>query len=169
MATRKPIEAEDPAVSMAIASSLMTIHRGYRVAVDRAVSHIGVSLTLGMPLVMIGRCGGNVRPGILAERLGIASPSLVRTLDQLEAAGLIERNDDASDRRAKTVHLTRAGERAWERIEAALLALRTSLFDGVAREDADACLRVLRLLEERLGRTPPDVVDPPIRKAKRRP
>lgn len=166
MATRKLTEEDDPAVRIAIASSLMRLHRCYRAAVDQAVSHIGLSLALGMPLLAIGRAGGKVRPGVLADQLGIASPSLIRSLDQLQAAGLVERCDDAVDRRAKTVHLTRAGQAARRRIEDALEEFRGTLFAGVAARDAAACLRVLRHLEARLGRPAEPSEAPAQRKAR---
>jgi len=45
----------------------------------------------------------------LAQRLYIESPTLVRTLDRLEEAGLIERRRVPSDRRAFHIFLTQAG------------------------------------------------------------
>jgi len=101
---------------------------------------------------MIGRQGSGVRPGMLAEALAIEGASLVRQLDQLEAAGLVERRDHPTDRRAKTLRLTPAGHRARAKIEEALDRLRTELFAGVSDADVAACLRVFDALEPRLGR-----------------
>jgi MarR family transcriptional regulator for hemolysin len=92
---------------------------------------------------------------VLAEALGIEGPSLVRSLDQLVEAGYVERREDPADRRAKTLHLTPAGEAACEPIEAALSLMRAGLFEGVSDEDLAACLRVFAVLEERLGRGAP--------------
>ncbi len=137
---------------MAAATALPVLQRAYRAAADKAVAHVGMSQALAWPLVMIGRQGG-MRQGVLADRLGIEAPSLVRSLDQLVEAGFVERREDAADRRAKTLHLTDAGAAACAQIETALLALRATLYDGVADADVAACLRVFAVLERRLGAT----------------
>src|SRR6195952_1984774 len=102
---------------MTFGSALPVISRAYKAAADKAVGHIGLSQAMAWPLVMIGRQGNGVRPGVLADVLAIEGASLVRQLDQLVDAGLVERREDAVDRRAKTLHLTSAGTRARARIE----------------------------------------------------
>ncbi|SFE95142.1 MarR family winged helix-turn-helix transcriptional regulator [Paracidovorax wautersii] len=139
------------AALMAVGSAIPVLQRAYRAAGDKAVAHTGVSQALAWPLVMIGRQGEGVRQGVLAEWLGIEAPSLVRSLDQLVDAGFIKRREDAMDRRAKTLHLTAAGASACAEIETALQALRTEVYEGVPDEDIAACLRVFRVLEQRLG------------------
>ena len=139
---------------MNFGATLQVLSRAYKSAADKAVGHIGLSQAMAWPLVMIGRQGNGVRPGVLADVLAIEGASLVRQLDQLVEAGLVERREDTVDRRAKTLHLTPAGTRARARIEASLDAMRTELFDGVADEDVEACLRVFGALDARLGRSP---------------
>lgn len=136
---------------MRLGTSLAVLQRGYRAAADKAVAHVGVSQTLAYPIVMLGRMNGEVRQGVLAEALGIEGPSLVRSVDQLVEAGLVERREDPADRRAKTLHLTDAGKATCAPIEAALTLMRVSLFDGVNDADVAACLRVFAVLEERMG------------------
>lgn len=140
---------------MATTMLLSVLQRAYKSTADKAVAHHGVSATMAWPLVMIGRQGDGVRQVQLAELLGIEAASLVRSLDQLVAAGLAERREDPADRRAKTLHLTPAGEAACQPIEAALRGMRATLFEGVADEDIAACLRVFAVLGERLGRAAP--------------
>ena len=136
---------------MATTMLLSVLQRAYKSTADKAVAHLGVSATMAWPLVMIGRQGDGVRQIQLAELLGIEAASLVRSLDQLVAAGLAERREDAADRRAKTLHLTPAGAAAGAQIEAALRELRAGLFEGVPDADLAACLRVFATLEQRLG------------------
>ena len=138
---------------MAVVVALPVLQRAYRAAADKAVAHLGMSHALAWPLVTVGRQGSGMRQGVLAERLGIEAPSLVRSLDQLVEAGFVERREDAVDRRAKTLHLTDAGAAACAQIETALSALRATLFEGVADADVTACLRVFAVLEQRLGAT----------------
>jgi len=137
---------------MSFGTALPILQRSYRAAADKAVGHVGISQAAAWPLVMIGRLGNGVRPGVLADMLAIEGPSLVRQLDQLVEAGLVERREDTIDRRAKTLHLTPAGNRARTKIEAALDAMRDEVFEGVRSADLDACLRVFGLLEQRLER-----------------
>lgn len=136
---------------MTIGFSMPVIQRAYRAAADRAVAPIGVSQALAWPLVLIERLGDGVRQGVLAERLGIEAPSLVRSLDQLVDGGFIERREDPLDRRARTLHVTPAGAQACARIETMLQSLRAELYEGVPDEDIAACLRVFGVLEQRLG------------------
>ena len=138
---------------MAFGASLQVMARAYKAAADKAVGHIGLSQAMAWPLVMIGRLGNGIRPGVLADVLAIEGASLVRQLDQLVDAGLVERREDTVDRRAKTLHLTPAGTRAGARIEVSLSAMREEMFEGIADADLDACLRVFMALDARLGRS----------------
>ncbi len=138
------------AARMAVVSALPVLQRAYRAAADKVVAPAGLSLALALPLVTVGRMGSGVRPGTLADALAIEAASLVRPLEQLLEAALLERREDAGDRRAKTLHLTAAGQATIEKLETVLLGLRNSVFDGIPDEDIAACLRVFATLESRL-------------------
>src|SRR5471030_1768306 len=115
MSKTAPAEVRDHARVQArqnFGASLQVLSRAYKAAADKAVGHMGLSQAMAWPLVMIGRQGNGVRPGVLADVLAIEGASLVRQLDQLAEAGLVERREDTIDRRAKTLHLTPAGTRA---------------------------------------------------------
>jgi len=137
---------------MAMTANLMVLSRAYRGAADKALADFGMSQATAWPVILTGRLGDGVRQGVLAEALGVEGPSLVRVLDQLVAAGMIERREDAQDRRAKTIHLTDAGQVLRERIEGVLIQLRRQLFDGVSEADLEVCLRVFDTLKTALGR-----------------
>lgn len=151
-ATSTSPSARRDASLLAISTTLASLQRSYRAAVDKAVAHLGLSQALALPLVVIGRHGDGLRPGMLAVLLGIEGPSLVRSLAQLTRSNLVEYRKDLVDGRAKTLSLTPAGVVARERIEAVLLEMRRGLYDGIADDDLSACLRVFATLEQRLGR-----------------
>jgi MarR family transcriptional regulator for hemolysin len=130
------------------ASLLAKMARLYRREIDFALEAYGLSDATALPVMYIGRLGDGVRQGALAEELGIEGPSLVRLIDLLTAAGLVERREDPSDRRAKTLHLTATGDALRQKIEAVLTELRARLFAKVPPEDAQACLRVFELMSE---------------------
>jgi MarR family transcriptional regulator for hemolysin len=154
---------------MQVGVGLGTLQRAYRAAADRAVAHVGLSHALAWPLISIGRLGGGVRPGVVAESLGIESASIVRSIEQLVEAGLAERQADPADGRAKTLHLTDAGHEAWEQIEDALDALRSEAFAGISDADLAACLRVFDALGQKLGAQVPLLPAKPSKRKARTP
>jgi MarR family transcriptional regulator for hemolysin len=129
----------------AFLTSLGPIRQSLRRINGRALAPLGVSTAQAYPLVLIAQNDG-IRQGELAERLDIEGPTLVRMLDQLGALGLVDRRPDPGDQRAKTLHLTPAGEELAKRVEPVLDATRARLLAGVADEELDVCLRVFSAL-----------------------
>lgn len=129
-----------------LTSMLLHAGRQWRRISGDALGGYGVSQAAASPLLMIGRLGGGVRQVALAEHVGIESASLVRLLDQLCAASLVRREEDAGDRRAKTLHLTDAGTDLVARIEARLDALRGQVLRDVSEADLEAGLRVFEAI-----------------------
>lgn len=137
---------------MATTANLMVLSRAYRGAADKALADYSLSQATAWPVILTGRLGDGVRQGALAEALGVEGPSLVRVLDQLVAARLMERREDPHDRRAKTLHLTDAGHALCKQVEDVLVAFRRRLFEHVGAADLQACLRVFDTLKTALGR-----------------
>ncbi len=57
-----------------------------------------------------------VRPGALAERAGISKQAMNQLLRSLEALGYLARSDAPDEGRARIVHLTARGHRAFAKI-----------------------------------------------------
>jgi MarR family transcriptional regulator for hemolysin len=131
-------------------AKLLRIARIYRREVNRHLADHGLSDARALPVLQIAHAGGGMRQGVLAEELGIEGPSLVRLLDQICAAGLVERRDDPSDRRAKTLHVTRSGRELATVLESLLHALREDLMGKVNDNDLAATLRVFAAFEAAL-------------------
>ncbi|MBC9879120.1 MarR family transcriptional regulator [Bradyrhizobium sp. INPA01-394B] len=119
---------------------------------DQALSDHGLSYATAIPLLVLSRQGENLRQGVLADELGIEGPSLVRLIDLLEAEGLVERRDDPTDRRAKTLHLTKAGEAKVEETNRVLRRVRASLLKDIAPEELAITFGTLQRIEQRVGR-----------------
>jgi MarR family transcriptional regulator, transcriptional regulator for hemolysin len=83
----------------------------------------------------------------LARALGIESPTLTRHLDNLEQNGLVVRRQSEVDRRAVRVELTEAGEEAYQRMRAAVVAFNRRLQAGIGPDE----LQQLDDLLDRLG------------------
>jgi MarR family transcriptional regulator, transcriptional regulator for hemolysin len=133
------------ALRLAVSSTLVTAARQWRRASHGLLAAYNVSEACAAPLLIAGRLGASVRQGTLAEHVGIEGPSLVRLLDQLCAAGLMRRDEDPDDRRAKTISLTDEGRSITATIEKELTGLRAEVLEGVSRADLEATLRVLNL------------------------
>lgn len=119
---------------------------------DQALSDHGLSYATAIPLLVLSRQGENVRQGVLADELGIEGPSLVRLIDLLQAEGLVERREDPTDRRAKTLHLTKAGEAKVEQINRVLRRVRASLLKDIGPEELAATFATLQRIEQRASR-----------------
>jgi DNA-binding MarR family transcriptional regulator len=63
----------------------------------------------------------------LARLVGLDKTTMVVTVDALEAAGLAERRPSSSDRRARVVAVTKAGERKVREAEAVLERVRNDV------------------------------------------
>lgn len=127
--------------------TLLQAGRVWRRAADEVVTAYGLTEATALPLLLIGRLGGDLRQTTLADALGVEGPSLVRLLDQLGEAGLVTRREDPTDRRAKILHLTEAGRARAAAIEARFDALREAVFSDVGDDDLRAALTVLRALQ----------------------
>jgi MarR family transcriptional regulator for hemolysin len=140
---------------MALTMTLTHVARSYKAAADKMAANFGLSHATAWPIVMIGRLGDGVRPGTVADALGLEPPSLVRVIDQLVDAGLVERQDDPSDRRARTLHLSPKGRTCADGLEAALIPFRRQLFGNLDPADIAACARVLAGLDATLANASP--------------
>ncbi len=131
--------------------ALQLVARVWRTKNDAALAELRLSATLAYPIMAIHRLGGGVRQSVLADALGIEGPSLVRSLDTLGSMDLLERRSDPSDRRAKALHLTPAGERLAKRIETIVAQTRKELLATIAPTDLAAATRVLQSIAKVAG------------------
>jgi len=138
-----------PALSPAqtVTALLAPLGRAYRRHVDRAFLSLGVSHTLALPVMLLGRLEDGVRQGALVDALGIEPPSLVPLLNQLERSGLVERRPDAVDKRAKTLHLTDAGRDLAARAEVVANDVRSAILSDIPADDIEVAARVLNRLQ----------------------
>lgn len=136
---------------LAYTHTLLLAGRQWRRLADAATNAHGISEAKALPLVLIGRMEGEPRQNALAGAVGIEGPSLVRILDQLETAGLVVRKEDATDRRAKVLNLTPAGQAVVAKIEADLERLRDAAFAKVSAADLEASIRVFQAMQDHLS------------------
>lgn len=127
----------------ALMTRLSPLARRVQRVADEALAEMGVSHSAGWALIWLGRLQSDAKQRDLARVLDITEASLVRTLDQLEGAGLVSRRSDPEDRRTNRLALTQEGARLTARIDARLSALRADLLENIGSADLETAIRVL--------------------------
>jgi MarR family transcriptional regulator for hemolysin len=133
------------ALAHELATQLSPVSRAWLQLADRILGSLAISNSAGWALVHLqrldsGDAGKGARQGDLARAIGITEASLVRTVQQLERAGLVERQPDEDDRRANRLHLTAEGSALARKADERLIDLRIELLEGVS--DADLAVAV---------------------------
>jgi MarR family transcriptional regulator for hemolysin len=118
-------------------------YRQWRRAADRQLEPFSLTEATWLPLLRIARAPSPPRQKDLAASLFVDSSAVVRLLDNLEAAGLIQRREGESDRRAKTIHLTPRGRAIADRVESVARRVRRDALAGLSDRDIDTTMRVL--------------------------
>jgi MarR family transcriptional regulator, transcriptional regulator for hemolysin len=126
-----------------VSSALILAARRWRRTNAVVLLEFNISEACAAALLAANRPDAGMRQVALAERVGIESASLVRLLDQLCDAGLVRRDSDPEDRRAKIVSLTDRGRTAAEEMEQRLIALHLRMLGDVTASDLQTTLRVL--------------------------
>lgn len=86
----------------------------------------------------------------LADRIDIGKVALGSLVDKLEAAGMVEREADDSDRRAKRVRLTRKGRRTLDALRELGAGANERVLAGLSERDIATTTRVLRHMKQNL-------------------
>jgi MarR family transcriptional regulator, transcriptional regulator for hemolysin len=125
---------------------LSHLTRRWRQVLDMEVQSSGLTDATWRPLLHLHLLGDGIRQKDLAASVGIEGPSLVRLLDTLIAKGLIQRSEDATDRRAKLLCLTPVGLLVVARIHETVMALESELLSPFSdSETAQMAEFILRL------------------------
>lgn len=124
--------------------------RRWRRAIDARLAAAGLSDATWVPLIHLQESGGGLTQKDLAARVGIEGSSLVRLLDILSRNGLIERRVDASDGRARLVHLTDLGLQRITEIRQELARAEEEMLVDLSDEEISAMLSSLEKIDQRL-------------------
>ena len=80
--------------------------------VERRLADIGLSLAKLAALRVLSEAGESLPLTQLADRLSCVKSNITQLVDRLEADGLVSRQADPNDRRARLATLTAAGRKA---------------------------------------------------------
>jgi len=121
-------------------------HRMFR-AVSDEMNGCGLSLARTKVLRRL-HDQGPTRQNVLAADLGLAPHTITDIVDGLERAGMAGRRPDPTDRRAKLVTITDAGEAGLGVANATRERLLTQVFGALSEADRATLLRLLDGLDE---------------------
>lgn len=127
------------------------IARQWRRAMDLRLQPFALTEATWAPLLRIARAPAAMRQKDVAAALQLDSSSVVRVLRNLEAAGLIERGEDANDARAKAILLTAAGHDVIRRAERVSEELERELLAELDPAEIEIARRLLARISERLA------------------
>ena len=122
---------------------LSRAYRQWRRAADLRLQPFDLTEATWLPLVYIARASTPPRQKDLAASMFVDNSSVVRLLDNLEKAGLIQRKEGETDRRAKIILLTPRGQAIAEKVESVARRVRTDALAGLSEKDIETTIRVL--------------------------
>jgi MarR family transcriptional regulator for hemolysin len=118
-------------------------YRQWRRAADLRLQSCNLTEATWLPLLRIARSPAPPRQKDLAAAMFVDGSAVVRLLDNLEEAGLIQRKEGETDRRAKTIHLTARGRAIADKAETAARRVRQDALAGLTEKDIETTIRVL--------------------------
>jgi MarR family transcriptional regulator for hemolysin len=136
------MSSRTPTGRAAFGALLSRAYRQWRRSADLRLQPYDLTEATWLPLVRISRSPTPPRQKDLAAALFVDNSSVVRLLDNLEAAGLVERRE-GEDRRAKIIVLTPRGRAIADKVEIIARKVRTDALAGVSDKDIETTIRVL--------------------------
>jgi DNA-binding MarR family transcriptional regulator len=125
------------------------IHVLRRVAREDAASGLGGPALSALSVVVFG---GPITVGRLAEAERVRPPTMTRTVQGLEAAGLVRRDPDATDGRMVRISATARGVEVLQAARARRVAALASSFSSLGERDLRTLERAAGLLEHAVSR-----------------
>lgn len=130
--------------------TISEVSKDWRQLIDQRLMTLGVSNARWMVLWTLDNLGEPVPQKVLAEKIGIEGPTLVRMLDRLENDGLVRRKASKKDRRVKHVELCENNDALLDSMVEVAINIQRDLIKDIPEEDLIVCHRVLLTIKERL-------------------
>jgi MarR family transcriptional regulator, organic hydroperoxide resistance regulator len=129
---------------------LLQALRAHRRLAEAAFSEIGLYPGQEMLLFQLWQEEG-VTQSQLVEKLCVEPPTVTKTLQRLEKAGIIERKQDAEDARVSRVYLTPKGEALKEQVQQIWRDLEARTTKNLSEVEQAFILRLLEQITKNLG------------------
>ena len=132
-----------PPVTEFAGQLLFRLWRATHTRTADALASVGLTPPLFALLNVVGAREGAIQQE-LGSALGIDRSTMVSLIDQLESAGLANRQPSATDRRAREVAITPKGRRLLQRARGLILQVEDDVLAGLSAEGRDELLTLLR-------------------------
>jgi len=113
---------------------------------NRMLAATGQSRSRWQTLFVLSVATPPVTTSLLSNRLAIQWPPLIRTLNALEADGLIRRTENPNDKRSRHIEITAAGLAVVEQVQPVLSEIRSSVFAKLSEQEMQLATRVLEMV-----------------------
>ncbi len=143
---RAEVDPDRERASEALRDFYLRSHR----LIDRIMTAQGASFARSRVLMYIAR-RGPLRSIDLASSFGYAPRTVTEAIDGLERDGLVRRDPDPDDRRAKRISLTPAGEAAAVSAEASRVRYIENVFGALSPGECADLVELVSKLNERLS------------------
>ncbi len=128
---------------------LLQIHRAHRNRAEAAFNELGLHTGQEWVLFELWKQEGITQSELVA-RLGVEPPTVTKTLDRLEKAGLVQRRPDSEDARVSRVYLTPRGRALKDPVEKIWRDLETRSMQGLSEVEKALMLRLLDQIYENI-------------------
>jgi MarR family transcriptional regulator for hemolysin len=147
------MSAKERSLRLSFGALIAQTARQWRRAVDRQLQPFGLTEATWLPLLHVARASSPMRQKDLAASLSLDSSSVVRLIDALQAAGLVERREEGDDRRAKAIVLTTLGQTTVTKVERSARRVAQTALGDLSDEQLLAAQDVLERVAEALSPT----------------
>ena len=127
------------------------VSRLRRTVVDKALRPLGITRSQWWVLSNLSRTGGDgIMQTELARIMDVGKVTLGGLIDRLESAGLVKRQADPEDRRAKRVVMTPKGTKLLVDVQAVVLDVNDRVMAGIPKSDLARTEAVLSRMKQQL-------------------
>jgi MarR family transcriptional regulator for hemolysin len=121
----------------------------WRNASDEAMKQHGVRVGQNLLLQVLWDTDG-LTPGELAERLQVSTPTVVKSANRMEAAGLLTKRRDTVDRRLVRIYLTERARNVQDAVQSARADLEQRVTATLTDTERTQLVEALRKINAQL-------------------
>ena len=125
--------------------------RLWRAEINRRLAVYGLTESRWLTLFHLKKLGGEATQTELADAVGVKGPTMVKTLDWLEAEQFIERCMLAADRRTKIIRFRKKASGKFNEILKVVTCLRQELLVDFEDAEIETSLKVIHTISRKLN------------------
>lgn len=111
---------------------------------------VGINWSQAKVIAMLSQKDGMAQKEI-ADGICIEAPTLVPIIDRMERDELVERRQDAADRRNNRVYLTAKSRPLQDAIDESVARVRKVAYKGISKDELDTTMRVMNTISKNIG------------------